>query len=360
MLGGVFGGLMNDTTSGGWRLAFLIQVPVSVASAALVLLLVKVPPKESNKSLVSRIDFTGAFLIISFLVFLLLGLNAGGNVVAWTHPLVLVSIPLSLVMLVGFVWWESRAKQPIIPVRLLAHRTVFTACIANLMCTMATMMIVFYIPLYMQVLGYSSTQAALRIAASPVGVSISSVGSGFVMKRTGKYLALGVATVAVLNVGVVLLTTLGEHSNPWFPFAAMFLVGGGYGAMLTVTLLACIAAVDHSQQAVITSATYAFRSVGATVGITAASAVYQNILRSQLWARFGDLPGAGEEIGKILDDLEELRRLPGGWRDGVISSFMEAFRGVWLTGLGMAVVGLVCMSLMREHKLHTNLARQDD
>ena len=360
MLGGVFGGLVNDTSAWGWRLAFLVQVPVSVVSAILVLLLVRVPPKLSNKSLVSRIDFTGALLIVSFLVLLLLGLNAGGNVVPWTHPLVLSTLPLSLAILAGLVWWESRARQPIIPVRLLAHRTVLAACVANLTCTMVIMMTVFYIPLYMQVLGHSATQAALRILGSPLGVSVASVGSGYLMKQTGRYVGLGVGVVLLLAAGVMVLTFLGERSHPWLPFAGMALVGAGYGGMLTVTLLACIAAVDHSQQAVITSATYAFRSVGATVGITAASAVYQNVLLAGLRRRFGHLPGAAEEIARIRDDLAELGRLPDGWRDGVVASFMEAFRGVWLTALAMAVVGLVSISLMRQHKLHSNLARQGD
>lgn len=360
MLGGVFGGFINDTSSYGWRLAFLVQVPVVVVSAILVFFLVKVPPKVSNKSLVSRIDFTGAFLIIAFLVTLLLGLNAGGNLVPWTHPLVLVTIPVSVVLLVALIWWEAKAPQPIIPVRLLADRTVFAACITNLVCTMVVMMGIFYVPLYMQVLGYSATQAALRILASPLGVCFSSVGSGYIMKKTGRYVGLGIAVVAMQLGGVVLLTLLDDKSSPWLPFLGMMLNGGGYGGMLTVTLLACIAAVDHAHQAVITSATYAFRSVGATLGITIASTVYQNILKTKLWERFGDLPGAAAEIARIRDDLDELKHLPEGWYDGVLASFMEAFRGVWLTALGLMVVGLVFTSLMKQHKLHSNLERQED
>jgi hypothetical protein len=140
----------------------------------------------------------------------------------------------------------------------------------------------------------------------------------------------------------------------------MMLAGAGYGGMLTVTLLACIAAVDHAHQAVITSATYAFRSVGATVGITVASTVYQNILKKKLWERFGDLPGAAKQIARIRDDLDELKHLPAGWNEGVIKSFMEAFRGVWLTALGLSVVGLVMTALMRHHKLHSSLDRQEE
>ncbi|TPX08157.1 uncharacterized protein E0L32_001947 [Thyridium curvatum] len=358
MLGGVFGGLVNDHSALGWRLAFLVQVPPVVISAILVFFLVKVPPKVSNKSLISRIDFGGVFLIVTFLVLLLLGLNAGGNVVSWSHPLVLTSVPLSFVVLLVFVWWESGSKQPVIPVRLLVERTVLTACFTNLLGTMASMMLLFYIPLYLQVLGHSATAAGLRVLASSLGVSITSVGSGILMKRTGRYLSLGIFGLLVFASGAAVAATLDAHSPDWKPFLTFFLIGGGYGMMLTVTLLACIAAVDHSQQAVITSATYAFRSVGATVGITCAGAVYQNLLRDRLWDRFGDLPGAEEVINRVRDDLGELGRLPPGWFDGVIASFMDAFRGVWFLALGCAVGATICVSLMRQHTLHSTLERR--
>ncbi|KAK4242284.1 hypothetical protein C8A03DRAFT_11489 [Achaetomium macrosporum] len=360
MLGGVLGGFMNDTSSWGWRLAFLIQVPVIVVSGTMVWYLVNVPPKISNKSLLARIDFGGSFLTVGFLVLVLLGLNAGGNLVPWTDPLVLTTLPLGIAMLVVLVWWESRAKQPILPVRLLLHRTVLNACITSFLGTMVVMMTMYYIPLYLQVLGHSATQAGLRVLASSFGVSVSSIGCGLIMKKTGKYVGLGIAMLCTYTVAMSLVLTLDEHAPNWVPFVAMALVGVGYGGMLTVTLLACIAAVDHSHQAVITSATYAFRSVGATLGITVASAVYQNILKTRLWDRFGHLPGAADEIKRIRDDLGELARLPEGWYEGVIVSFMEAFRGVWIMALLLTVAGLVSVSLMKQHKLHSNLARQEE
>ncbi|KAK0626723.1 major facilitator superfamily domain-containing protein [Immersiella caudata] len=360
MLGGVLGGLLNDASAWGWRLAFLIQVPIVLASAILVHVLVKVPPKVSNKSLISRIDWTGSFLTVTCLVTLLLGLNAGGNMVPWTHPSIVVSLLLSLMLLVAFVWWESRAQQPIIPVRLLLGRTVFTACITNFVAAMNIITATFYVPLYLQVLGHTPTQAGLRLLASPLGVSFSSIGAGIVMKRTGKYVGLGIASQAIMLLGVVALNLLDEKSPSWLPFVSMILHGAGYGAMLTTTLLACIAAVDHSQQAVITAATYLFRSVGTTVGMTISSAVYQNILKARLWERFGHLPGAAEEISRIRNDLGELQRLPKGWHDGVILSFMEAFRGVWWTSLGLAIVGLISIALMKQHKLHSTLARGEE
>lgn len=255
MLGGIFGGLINDHTEMGWRLAFLIQVPPILVSAVAVAVLVKVPPKQSDKSFLARIDFAGVFLTSSFLVLLLLGLNSGGSQVPWTHPLPLTTIPLSIVTFVGFIWWEGRARQPIIPVKLLLERTVLGACFCNMLCTMVVLSGLFYVPLYLQVLGDSTTGAGLKILPSSVGVSMCSVGAGYVMKRTGRYVGLGIASLVTLILGIVLFTLQGRDSPLWLTGVAFFFVGGGYGAMLTITLLACIAAVDHSQQAVVTSAT---------------------------------------------------------------------------------------------------------
>ncbi|KAK5993632.1 Multidrug resistance protein fnx1 [Cladobotryum mycophilum] len=358
MLGGIIGGFLNDHTKLGWRLAFLIMVPPSIVSAILVAILVRIPPKQSDKSYLSRIDFTGVFLIISALVLLLLGVNAGGNMVPWTHPLPLTTIPLSAVILVGFFWWESRAEQPIIPVKLMMVRTVISACLCNLFCTMVMMAFLFYLPLYLQVRGNTATTAGLKMLPSPVGVSIGSFGVGYIMTKTGKYMASAISCLVILIFGLVLFTFQTESSPAWITLVAIFFSGAGYGGMLTTTLLACIAAVEHSQQAVITSATYLYRSVGGTIGVTIAAAVYQNILNSHLWKRFGAEPNAAEVIQRIRDNLNELKHLPDGWESGVIRSFMEAFEGVWLTLLGLAVAGLISVSFMKQHKLHSTLSRE--
>ncbi|CAI4213822.1 unnamed protein product [Parascedosporium putredinis] len=345
MLGGVYGGFVNDHTAMGWRLAFFSLVPPAVISAILVSVLVKIPPKISNKSYVSRIDFGGAFLTVGFLVSLLLGLNAGGNLVPWRHPLPITAVSASVVLFVLFWIWESRARQPIIPVRLLVNRTVLAACFANLVCSMALFMAIFYVPLYLQVRGYSATDAGLALLASPIGTSVFSISAGLIMKRTGRYQGLAIADLCIFTVGMAVLTTLDENSPLRLVPSTFFFTGGSYGGMLTITLLACIAAVDHSQQAVITSATYLARSLGSTMGVTIASAIYQNILKARLWERFGDQPGAADIIRRVRDDLEEISRVPPGWYDGVLKSFMEAFHGVWLAMLTLALTDLAAIQV---------------
>ncbi|PNP78555.1 hypothetical protein FNYG_08103 [Fusarium nygamai] len=357
MLGAVIGGLFQDRTVVGWRLAFLVQVPPSLLLIPIIGLLVQVPPKQSDKSYLARIDFLGVFFTCSFLILLLLGLNTGGNTVPWIHPLPLTTIPLSMLCFAGFIWWEGKAKQPIIPVALLRDRTVLSACSASLFISMLLMATTFYVPLYLQVLGDSTTTAGLKFLPSPLGGSISALGTGYFMAWTGKYRPFGVLGAVVLILGTVLFSLQDENSPKYLTSIALFFVGGGFSTVLTTATVSCLAAVEHSQQALVTSAIFLARSVGGTLGITMASAAYQSNLKEMLWDIFGDKAGGPEEIQRILDGLDELKHLPEGWWHGVMASFMESFRIVWLMMVCWAVLALFSISLVKRHTLHSRMDR---
>ena len=356
-LGGVFGGWVNDVW--GWRVAFLAQVPVTIISGILVFFTVKVPVKQTDKSPWKRIDFLGATTMMVTLVLLLLGLNSGGNIVPWTHPLVLTTLPLSALFAGIFIYVESYiATEPVIPVKLLLNRTVLAACLTNWFTTMAVFSLLFYGPIYFQVKGFSTTQAGIRLIPQAIGAALGSLGSGVVMRWLGRYLVLNVFVELIFVASLALISTFTLTSPGWQPFVYLLLAGVGYGGMLTVTLLALIAAVDHKHQAVITSASYAFRSTGSTIGITIASAVFQNILKMELWSRFGDRKDAAMVIGRIRDSFDEIKHLPPEWKGGVQDVYMDALRAVFLTTLGIGILGAIVSLFMREHILHSNLARK--
>ncbi|PYI05480.1 MFS general substrate transporter [Aspergillus sclerotiicarbonarius CBS 121057] len=358
-LGGVFGGWINDTL--GWRWAFLLQVPFVVVSGILVAVTVRVPVKTSENAKLKRVDFLGALTLVISLVLLLLGLNTGGNQVSWTHPLILTSLPLAAVFFGLFIYIEANiASEPVIPVRLLLDRTVFSACLTNWFSTMAVFGLLFYLPLFFQVQGLSATAAGVRLIPQAIGTSLGSLGSGILMRSTGRYQVFSHVSMSLMVLSGILICTLSLTTPSWLPFIYFFLMGTAYGSMLTITLVALISAVDHKHHAVITSASYAFRSTGSTIGITVASAVFQNILKSGLWSRFGTREHAGELIGRIRDSLEEIRHLPADWIPGVLDAYMDSLRAVFLTLLGLSVLGAMVSMGMREHKLHSNLARRDE
>ncbi|KAL8744874.1 MAG: hypothetical protein Q9184_007942, partial [Pyrenodesmia sp. 2 TL-2023] len=240
-LGGVFGGWINDVW--GWRVAFLIQVPLTIASGLLVFFTINIPIKKDEQSVWKRIDFLGAFTLVTTLVLLLLGINSGGNVVPWDHPLILVSLPLSAVSLCLFVYIEAYyASDPVIPVRLLLDRTVLSACLTNWFDSMCQFAIIFYGPIYFQVKGLSTTAAGARLIPQSVGLGIGSVGSGLIMRATGRYYLLSMVSQFIILGALVIFATFNLATPSWASFLAFFLIGLGYAAMLTITLLALIAA----------------------------------------------------------------------------------------------------------------------
>lgn len=361
-LGGLFGGWINDLW--GWRTAFLSRVPLIAISTILVSVALHDAPtknQHSDKSRLSRVDLSGAFTLSLTLILLLWGLNSGGNLVSWSHPLVLVSLSLSVAAAASFVLVESRwATEPIIPMHLLLDQTVLAACLMNCLVTMILFMATYYVPIFFQVNGYSTTAAGLRLLPQSVGTALSSLSCGFIMKHTGRYRALGMAVIACSALGFVGLSIMTTQTPTPLVLTYVFLVGAGYGGMLSVSLLATVAAVSHEDQAVATSAIYAFRSMGSTIGVTVASVVYQNLLQHDLHQRFDSKEGSSKIINRLLDSLDELKHLPDGWRDGVYRAYEISLRGVFLTGLGVAILGLIAACFIKEHRLHQTISRADN
>ena len=357
-VGGVFGGWMSDAFS--WRWAFVAQIPLTFLAGFLVSLMVKIPIEhdDRNQRKFQRIDVLGAVSLISSLVLMLVGLNFGGDLVPWTHPLVLTTLPLSIVVFVAFIYVETQTEEPIIPVKLLLQRTVWSACLTNWFITIARFGLLFYGPIYLQVQGYSATQAGLRFVPEAVGIAIMSIGSGVVMRWTGRYYLLNTFIEAIFVCSLGLTSTFTLDTPSWLPFLYFFFAGIGYSGMLTVTLVALIAAVDQKYQAVITSASYAFRSTGSSIGITVASVVFQNVLTPQLWRRLGYEKNASHIIKQVRNNLSVIKELPPVLREAAREAYMDALRGVFLTLSAIAVLGAIVSLFMREHTLHKKLSRR--
>ena len=356
-LGGVFGGWMNDAFS--WHWAFLAQISLTLLAGVLVYITVDEPVKQeaSAKVRLRKVDFLGVMSLVTALVLMLLGLNSGGSMVKWTHPLVLTSLPLSALAFVTFFYIEKRVEEPILPVKLFAQRTVWSACLTNWFITMARFGILFYGPIYFQVQGQSAAQAGLRLVPESIGIAIMSILSGVIMSWTGRYYILNAAVEAVFVCSMGAMSTLTLATSQWLVLLWFFFAGLGYSGMLTVTLVALIAAVDQQYQAGITSASYAFRSTGSTIGITIASVVFQNVLSISLQQRLGSDEDALDTIKQVSSDLSSIESLPSALMELTKQSYMDALRAVFLTLLGIAGLGALVSLFMREHKLHKTVSR---
>jgi len=178
------------------------------------------------------------------------------------------------------------------------------------------------------------------------------------MRSTGRYYKLNLSTQVVFVIGLGLTATLGAHTPAWPPFLYWFLVGLGYSGMLTVGLLALIAAAEHKYQAGITSASYTFRNTGTVIGITLSSVVFQNVIAAELWRRIGDVPDAADLIGSITRNIGDMTDLPPTLHGDVVDAYMVALHWVFLTLLGVGALGAVASLFIGEHKLHKTVARK--
>lgn len=356
-LGGLLGGCIDGLA--GWRVAFLVQVPFVIVGAAMVFLTVKIPVKATEKSALKRVDYLGSLTLTSALVMFLLGLNSGGNILPWTHPLVLTALPLSLAFFLVFVYVEENmALEPIIPIRLLFNRTVASACLSYWFVFMAYYGLFYYMPVYLQVLGNSPTQAGLRFIPFSATAAVGAFGAGLILKSTGNYYYPDKCFHALIVLSMALAATMNANTPPVYPFIYLAVFGLGCGGFLVTTLIALVSAVEQDHQALATSAGFAFRSTGSVIGLTITSATFQNLLRVKLHRSIGDAVDADAIIDRIRENFDEVGRLLAELRGPVLRGYMEAVQSVFVVACGCSVLAAVSSSFMRQHKLHANLERR--
>ena len=356
-LGGVFGGFFNDIWD--WRLAFLVQLPLTIASVVMICIHVENPKVLAGNSLIKRVDFLGSSLLVTTLVLFLTGLNSGGNLVAWTHPLVLIALPVSALLLCAFIAVEEKvAREPVVPIRLILNRTVACACLTNWFSIMIAYALYFYIVIFFRVRGLSATTAGASLIPFSITTAVGSLGAGFITSRTGRYWWLNMTLLLLMVLATVLTATLSLSTPVWTTMIFFGIAGIAMGGMVTVTLLALSNAVAYEEQSLAISLSYAFRSTGSVIGVAIASAVFQNVLNGRLWSKFGCKENAAELIGTVRDSLDAIQLLPPPDQLVARECYMLALQAVFLTLVGLAFLGLMSGVFIREIKLHATQNRE--
>jgi MFS family permease len=322
-LGAVIGGAVNDAV--GWRWAFLGIAPVSLISGIGVAMFVPSYTDETQgwRELLGRVDFAGAATLVGSLVLLLVGLNHDGPELV--TGLFAITVPIGLVLLVGFVWIEWRwAKEPIIPLSLFRRRTVVAACLTAWFMSMAFYALTFYVPLYMKMLGHSTSEIGLRLLPDSIGAGLGSFLVGLVIRMTGKYGVFRYTMTLLLVLASTGFALISAHT-PWIlPEVYLLCKGFGMGGALTMLILALLHSVPHERHATATSALYAFRSTGATVGLSAASAMFYHRMNQSML----DTGSSCKEGGQC---------------------YLDALNGAFRLALAFAAVGLVSALFVATH-----------
>ena len=276
LIGPALGGFLTDTIS--WHWVFYVNIPVG--AIALFIIWRLLPPLHTT-GVTRKIDYLGVAVFTAALVPILIGLtNAQQH--DWTDPLVGGLILLGLALGGVFLLIETRAAEPIVPLGLFRNRTYAISIIATFLASFGFFGAVLFLPLWYQVVnGSTATESGYQLLPLLGGLIISSIASGQIVSRTGRYKWLTVGALVILSIGLLLLTNLRAETPPPMLWFWQFITGLGVGPTFAVFTIIVQNAVPWNQLGVATSNLTFFRQIGGTVGLSLAWTIFGSTLRTE-------------------------------------------------------------------------------
>jgi EmrB/QacA subfamily drug resistance transporter len=350
--GPLLGGFLTSNLS--WRWIFYVNLPLGVL--ALFVLAATLPAVSERVH--HTIDYLGTALLGAGLSAIVLGASLGGTSYPWGSTLIVGLGIAGVVLLAAFLLCERRAREPILPPRLLSNRVFAVTSAVGFVVGFALFGAVTYLPLFLQVVkGASPTGSGVQLVPLMGGLLITSIVSGQVITRTGRYKAFPIAGTAVMAVGLYLLSTMDSASSRETIFVFMFVLGLGLGMVMQVLVLAVQNAVDYSDLGVATSGATLFRSIGGSLGTATLGAIFSNRLHEELRSVLPASAAHASAGGEV--NPQQIARLPPTLHAGYLHAFTDSLSSVFLAAAGFAVVGFLLSWFIRELKLRETVATGD-
>ena len=383
IIGPLIGGFLTDNY--GWHWIFYVNIPIGIVSLVVISRLL---PTVKTARATRNFDIVGGVIFTIAITLVLLGLTNKGllnettkQLNQWTDPAVGGLILGGLIGIVLFLIAEARAAEPIIPLGLFRNRTYSSSMVSTFFAAFAFFGAIVFLPRWFQfVHGFSSTDSGLALLPLMFGLILSSIVSGFLVSRTGRYKWLVVSAISLMGVAMVFMTQLNAETPFPVVWAWMFLAGLGVGPTFSVFTIIVQNAVPFSQLGVATSNLTFFRQIGGSVSLAVVGTVFATSFTQEVGPQlsaagvppdvlgafaqaassglldFNKLVGVGVDLGAAI-----VAAIPAAAPsvDAIVTGIHEAFslavaQTFWI-GVGAAVVAAVAAAFMYEQPLRTTI-----
>lgn len=349
LIGPVAGGVISQAI--GWEYIFLINLPIGVAVIAVLALVM--PSFETGRQ--PSIDYPGGLLLAGAVTATVFwaeeALGGGyGGVMVYLLPVIAIAA------IVGFVLVEKRAVEPIVPLHILSNRTIALALVISVISGVATLGMLNYFALFLQtVTGLPPAYAGLLFLPSSVGSLVASIGTGYIVARTGRYKPFPVAAMALGILVMLAFATVHASTPIWVIGILMFFFSFSIGLQMQTLMVAVQSSAPHRDVGAATGTLTLARMIGASLGLAANGGILTaGLLRGQAGISaetLAAMPGTMSEMTPAA-----IATLPATAAQEVVEVFATAFGSVFYFAAGLFAVGLICALFVENKKLEQHAA----
>jgi EmrB/QacA subfamily drug resistance transporter len=317
LVGGLFAGSPEILFITGWRWVFLINLPIGIIALAIVLKFLHIP--HTKRAV--RIDWWGAATVILAVVPLLL-VAEQGRIWGWDSIGSFICYALGIAGIVLFIIAEKlMGDDALIPLKLFKNATFRVATILGVLVGFGMFGAMMTVPLYLQLVdGATPTESGYLMLPMILGLMISSIVSGQIIARTGKYKLFPIVGTFFMLSGFYYFTFASVDKPVWWMMIGMLLVGLGLGQLMQTLTIASQNSVEARDIGVATSSSTFFRQIGGTLGTA--------VIFSVLYTRIPDTIAAAFKDTTLLDNMKTALADPAVLADKANSGILELLKTV--------------------------------